>query len=309
MTAPVRPRPTVFTAADDLLHNEYSTFGPHARESLALTAPIPDEQLLVFAYVWREGGDRWGRFLFVAGPDMAEPEFLDFSAVAKYSGDDLHDFEVDGLRWSQPEPLYGARIGYAGAELQLDLAFRGMNAPFSYHDNADGCPEFMAHDRYEQSGHTEVALNLKGRQVQFVGRGQRDHSWGPRNWACMQHWKWINCATRDGDTAIHCMLMNALGEVMTTGYLYADGTLSPIVHGDVDTELDKTMCHRRVVGRFRDELGREMSMDAEFAAGWSMPIGDLVLNEVGMHATLDGAPAIAHVEMGWPQDYVRKLTA
>jgi hypothetical protein len=295
----------VFTAADDLLHNDYSTFGPHARESLALTAPIPDAELLVFAYVWREGGNRWGRFLFVAGPDMAKPEFVDFSAEGTYTGEDLRDFDVDGLHWSQPEPLYGARVGYAGAELTLDLAFHGWNAPFSYHDNADGCPPFMAHERYEQSGRTEVTLDLRGRQVQFTGRGQRDHSWGPRNWAAMQHWKWMNCATVDGETAIHCMQMNAYGKQLTTGYLYAEGTLSPVVHADVNAELDATLCHRRVVGRYRDELGREMAMDAEFAAGWSMPIGHLVLNEVGMHARLDGASAIAHVELGWPEEYVR----
>jgi hypothetical protein len=121
----------------------------------------------------------------------------------------------------------------------------------------------------------------------------------------MQHWKWMNCATTDGETAIHCMQMYAYGKQLTTGYLYAEGTLSPVVHADVNAELDATLCHRRVVGRYRDELGREMSMDAEFAAGWSMPIGHLVLNEVGMHARLDGASAIAHVELGWPEDYVR----
>jgi hypothetical protein len=27
-----------------------------------------------------------------------------------------------------------------------------------------------------------------------------------------------------------------------------------------------------------------------------------------MTATLDGAPAVAHVELGWPADYVRALT-
>jgi hypothetical protein len=239
---------------------------------------------------------------------MAKPEFVDFSGDATHTGDNLLDFDVDGLRWSQPEPLYGARVGYAGEDVSLDLAFHGWNAPFSYHDNADGCPPFMAHDRYEQSGATEVTLDLRGRQVTFSGRGQRDHSWGPRNWAAMQHWKWMNCATRDGETAIHCMQMNAMGKQMITGYLYAEGTLSPVAHAAVDTELDDTICHRRVTATLRDELGRDMRMEAEFAAGWSMPIGHLLLNEVGMHARLDGAGAIAHVEMGWPEEYIRNLT-
>ena len=47
---------TRFSARDDLLH-DVSQAGPHARESLLFTAPIPDEKLLVFVYVWREEGD------------------------------------------------------------------------------------------------------------------------------------------------------------------------------------------------------------------------------------------------------------
>lgn len=31
-----------------------------------------------------------------------------------------------------------------------------------------------------------------------------------------------------------------------------------------------------------------------------MPIHHLVLNEIGMSATLDGQAATAHVELGWP---------
>jgi|GEM_PF-719670 len=308
MNSLTRPKPTVFTAADDLLHDRYSSFGPHARESMVVTAPIPDEELLVFAYLWREGGDRWGRFVIVAGPDMTKPEFVDFLADGEYSGDDLRDFEVSGLRWRQPEALRTAELSYDSGELALDLRFEAIGVPFSWHDNPDGCPEWVAHDRYEQCGRTEIRLDLRGRHVEFSGVGHRDHSWGPRNWAYLQHWKWINAATRDRETSLHCMLMNVQGALLTNGYLNRDGVVSPIVRGEARAQLDEHMYHRRVSGRFVDELGREMDLEADYSAGWSMPIGHLLLNEIGMAASLDGAPAIAHVELGWPQDYVRSLT-
>jgi hypothetical protein len=307
--ASARVKPTVFSAADDLLHEEYSSFGPHARESLLITAPIPSEELLVFAYLWREGGSRWGRFLFVAGPDMAKPEFVSFVDDAEYTGDDLRDFELSGLRWRQPEPLRTAEIAYSDGDLDLQVQFEAIHAPFSWHDNQEGCAEWVAHERYEQSGRTRVRMNLRGREIDFSGVGHRDHSWGPRNLAYLQHWKWMNAATLDGSASLHCMLMHSQGEIITNGYLNAGGIVSPIATARAHAELDEMMVHRRVTGEFVDELGRTMNLDAHYGAGWSMPIRTYYFNEIGMSATLDGAPAIAHVEAGWPQDYVHGLTS
>jgi hypothetical protein len=38
-----------------------------------------------------------------------------------------------------------------------------------------------------------------------------------------------------------------------------------------------------------------------------MPMQHLLLNEIGMTAALNGVPAVAHVELGWPADYVTNL--
>ncbi|MDT7589950.1 MAG: hypothetical protein QOC83_6193 [Pseudonocardiales bacterium] len=312
-------RLTRFTPEDDLLHDEISRSGPHARESLLLTAPIPEEQLLVFLYLWREGGTRWGRFLFVGGPDMAEPLFVSHSDDAEFTGDDLRDFTVGGLHWRQPEPLTVAEVDFRaersasgtsiGADgLELSLRFDGIHEPFSWHDNADGCPDWVAHNRYEQSGVTRGSLTLGERRLEFTGVGHRDHSWGSRNWNMLQHWKWMNAATRDGAVSLHAMIMFVKGRILVNGYLNRDGLVSPIATAEATAELDERMIHRSLSGVFTDEAGREMALECGYAAGWSMPIQHLLLNEISMTATLDGAPAVAHVELGWPADYVRALT-
>ncbi len=296
-----------FSPADDLLHAE-SAAGPLARESLAFTAPLPEHELLLFAYLWREGGTRWGRFVFVAGPDSTKPEYVSFSSDAAYAGDDLRDFTVSGLHCRQPEPLKVAELAFADGELDLALRFEGMHAPFTWHDNADGCPEWIAHDRYEQSGLTSGRMVLRGREVEFTGVGHRDHSWGTRNWNYLQHWKWMNAATPGGDLSLHCMLMNAKGRTLVNGYTNHGGVVSPIVAAHVDAELDERMMHRAVSGTFLDSTGAEMTLDAKYAAAWSMPIQSYTLNEVGMSALLDGRPATAHIELGWPTDYLTALT-
>jgi hypothetical protein len=302
-----RPKPTVFDPADDLLHDIAG--GPHARESLVLVAPIPDEELAVHAYLWREGGSRWGRFLFVSGPDPAKPEFVDFCADGVHTGDDLRVFEVSGLRWRQPDPLRTAEVSFSNGELDLDVRFEALHPPFSWHDNADGLRPYIADERFEQTGRTSIRLNLRGREVTASGVGQRDHSWGTRNWAYLQHWKWINCIALDGSVAVHAMLTFTEGEVLVNGYVCSDGTATPLVSASAKAEYDPTMHHRRVRGTFQDETGRSCEIDCEMTAGWSMPIGHLYLNESSMRATLDGAPAAAYIEFGWPKDYLDGITA
>lgn len=298
---------TQFGPEDDLLHPE-SAAGPLARESLALTAPIPEEELLVFLYAWREGGTKWGRFVFIAGPDPARPEYVSYVADADYSGDDLRDFTVSGLHCRQSEPLKVAELSFSDADLDLAVRFEGIHEPFTWRDNADGCPQWMAHDRYEQSCLTSGRLRLRGREVAFTGFGHRDHSWGTRNWNYLMHWKWMNAATPDGRLSVHCTTMNSCGDTLLNGYVNRDGVLARIVHAEVATELDEAMMHRRVTGTFADETGAELAFDGRFAAGWAMPIQHLVLHEVAMSARLDGRPATGHVEMGWLADYVRGIT-
>ncbi len=301
---------TTFTADDDLLHDDVSAAGPHARESLLLTAPIPEHELLVFLYLWREGGTKWGRFVFVGGPDMEQPLFLSHADDAEFAGADLRDFTVGGLHWRQPEAdaLKVAEVDFEGDGFEVAVRFEGIHQPFSWHDNADGCPDWVAHDRFEQSGVTRGRLKLGEREIEFSGAGHRDHSWGTRDWNYLQNWKWINAATPDGAASLHCMLMSVKGETLVNGYINTAGVLSPIVTGQAHAELDDKMIHRAVSGVFTDELGREMRLESRYAAGWSMPIAHLLLNEIGMTGTLDDAAAAVHVELGWPADYVRALT-
>lgn len=259
--APTTPR-RQFTAADDLLHAESAT-GPLARESLALTARLPEHNLLLMIYIWREGATTWGRFVFVAGTDPAKPDYLSFEADAIYAGDDLRDFTVSGLR------------------------------------------DRLAHDRYEQPCLTSG--RLRGRQIDFTAVGHRDHCWGTRDWRPLQHWKWMNAATPDGALSLHAMKIHALGETLVYGYLNRGAVLTPVTDIDVEAELDSAMTHRRVWRTVTDSTGAS-TLNAEPAAGWSMPIQHLLLHEVGMSATLGARPAPAHIELGWPAEDVKALT-
>lgn len=296
-----------FTAKDDLLH-DISGAGPHARESLLWTIPLPGEGLLVFAYMWRDASDRWGRFVFVGGADPHDAEFLDFAQDVAMQGDDLDDCDVGGLRLRQPEPLTVAELAFAGEGLELDLRLEAIHEPFSWHENDGGCPDWVAIDRYEQSVLATGRVRLGDREIAVDGAGHRDHSWGARNWNMLQHWKWMN-ATAGRDTSLHVMIMEAKGEQIIQGYLNRDGVVSPVVEARARGTLDERLIQRDIEGRFTDAAGRTMVLEGRYAGGWSMPIQHLVLNEIGMAGTIDGEEATVHIEFGWPADYVERLTA
>jgi hypothetical protein len=293
-----------FTSRDDLLHDISDS--PHARESLLWTAPVPEAGLLAFAYAWVDAGGRFGRLVCVSGDDPYAPLFLDYAEDLELDGENLDECSIGGLRLRQPDPLRSAEIAYETEGFSYSCRFEGMHEPFSWHQNRGGCPTWAATDRFEQSCRTSGEIVVGGRRVEFSSTGHRDHSWGTRDWRVLQHWKWINAAS-NGDS-LHAFVSFALGERQVLGYLNRGGVVSPILDAEVTATLDERMVHRTVTARFVDEGGRSMALETQSVAGWQMPIRHLLLNEMGGTATIDGRPGVAHVEFGWPADYVRDLT-
>jgi hypothetical protein len=292
-----------FTAADDLLHDVAPS--EHGRESLFFVLPVPEHRLLGLVYLWRDAAPgNFGRLVAFAGDVAREPLALDVADGLALEGDDLDDCTVGGLHVRQPEPLRTAELRFAAGDVALDVRVRGLHEPFSWHDGADGCPPWAADDRFEQSVTTEGSFTVAGRTVEFTGIGHRDHSWGTRDWRALQHWKWINAATLDGELSVHAWTSYALGAEQVNGYVNRSGTVTPFAAVRAAAELDDAFMHRRVRGTFTATDGTAVELDATAVAGVPIPARHLLMHEVACDATLDGRPAVAQVELGWPASYV-----
>lgn len=297
-----------FTAADDLLHD--ITGRPNGRESLFYVLPVPHEQLAALAYVFKDASTgRFGRIVALADSLSAEPLFLDMAADLELEGDDLDDCTVGGLHVRQPEPLRTAELSFAADGVELRCSLEGLHEPFSWHDGVDGCMPWAADDRYEQSVRTQGSVTVAGRTVEFRSMGHRDHSWGTRDWRPLQHWKWINAATLDGEVSLHGWISDALGERQVNGYVNRGGEVSAIQTAESHAELDDRFMHTRVTGVFVDADDRELRLEATSVAGLAIPARHMQMNEIACSATLDGAPAIAHIELGWPAAYLQDYLA
>jgi len=182
----------------------------------------------------------------------------------------------------------------------------GLHEPFSWHENENGCPAWAAHDRYEQSVRTRGRFVVGGRTIDFESMGHRDHSWGTRDWRALQHWKWMNAATLDGSLSVHGWIGFALGGITYNGYVNRAGSVSPITFVTADAQLDENFMHTAVSATLTTADGASLQLEATSVAGLPIPARHLQMNEIAGTATLDGQEAISHIELGWPQAYIKE---
>jgi hypothetical protein len=167
-----------FSAEDDLLH-PISPDEPHGRESFAWAVPVPQEGLLAFLYTARDADTGlYSRIVGLADDMTGETLYRDVVGNIELDGEDFDDGTVAGLHVRQPEPLTTAELSYAADGVRVEVSMQALHEPFSWHDNKDGCADWIATDRYEQSVSTTGVIEVGGRTVKFESMGHRDHSWG-----------------------------------------------------------------------------------------------------------------------------------
>jgi hypothetical protein len=304
---------------DDLRHRLAP--GPHARESLFYNVLLPDEGLMIFVYTWVDAESRAGHLFAVVGDN---DERLAFSAVDGVPvGDrDFDDWAVGGMWLRHTDLLRTASLGFSGpagrsagrsadgpadgpadgtggAEVSLRATFTGAHEAFDYASNEDGCPAFIADNRFEQSARVTGELVLAGRRIPFDTTGHRDHSWGTRDWDTLQDWKWVS-AQAGGNV----MQLHARGETTRHGYVNRDGALAAVVDVRTSAEYDENWWQTGLRMTVRDAAGRQTELTARRYALLRFDAGDrLTLHEAGCTGTIDGRPALIHFEAGWDRSY------
>jgi hypothetical protein len=281
---------------------------PHTRESLFYNLLLPGEGLLVMFYTWVDGQDRAGYLFAVVGDDN---ERLVFSAAdgLPVGERNFDDWEVGGLRVRHAEALRTAELSFAGDDVSYTATFTALHEPFSYHDNEDGCPDFVADDRFEQSGRVTGGLTIGDRTIAFDTMAHRDHSWGTRDWDTIQDWKWISAQAQDGVT-FNAMLLHARGENWHNGYVSRGGELSAIVDVSVKADYDANWWQTGGEIVIRDAGGGVTSVSAERFALFRFEAGErIVMHEAGCTGTIDGVPALVHLEAGWDRSYAELQAA
>ena len=118
---------------------------------------------------------------------------------------------------------------------------------------------------YEQSMRVGGVVVLDGERIEFDGTGHRDHSWGPRDWAPSERWRWLT-GQMDG-LAFNAMYLTIAGTHATNGYVWADGRCAALE----DLKLENTFDDSGLAGRM-------LSLELTAGGATHAIFGDVLVN-------------------------------
>ncbi|MES2492830.1 MAG: hypothetical protein V4579_06045 [Pseudomonadota bacterium] len=281
------------------------------RDSLFWQTVIPEERLCFQTYLYLTAAGNVGLNIALWG-GTEEEKFKTYEFVQAEVPEtmDLDNFSFDGFSLNKVAFGGPAKVTFAGSKIRTEFEFTGLHEPFSYHDNPDGLPNWMAADRYEQSGRIKGFIEAGGRRIELDRMGHRDHSWGIRSWGMPQHWKWFCAYTPDGSITLNGWFWVARGEYGCAGYVVKDGELSAIAHMRPKAGYDPDMSQRRMEVDIHDVAGRVTRLEFERFGNLRLPSGDklgTIIQEAGCFATIDGHEGSGQFETHWQQSYIDHL--
>ncbi|GEM_PF-838928 len=104
---------------------------------------------------------------------------------------------VKRLHYDMIDPFRRWRLCLDGGRDSMDLDFSCFTPVYDYNAEMKSLPSKVAQEHYEQSGRVKGVLRMRGREFNIDGTGQRDHSWGIRDWGGVESWKWITAQFGD----------------------------------------------------------------------------------------------------------------
>ena len=208
-------------------------------------------------------GDRWGRH-----EHRTDSLWWDFRPQEPLQAWSLQA-ETFGIAVDDPAEFLTAEVGDRVA-VGLDISFEALAPPYQWRLAAgrprddDGTPS----SRYEQFGSWSGDILLGDRTIHLDGRGERDHSWGRRDW-----WSapWIYTAFNFGpDLAFHAAGPDIPGVEAADGYVWRDGSLHPVTRFAPTTRYDEKRLPREATFEFEDEGGGRFAIDV--TPEWVTPL-------------------------------------
>ncbi len=131
----------------------------------------------------------------------------------------------------------------APVPVQFDLDFVGLHPLFNYRD----CPissiqeklsKNVASEHFEQYGKVTGTLTIDDKHYDINALGERDHSWGVRNWTSPKRWVWLTCQFNN-DFAFNITKLTVAEGDIDAGFIHVNKRNLPIKQVSIDTAYSK----------------------------------------------------------------------
>lgn len=187
-----------------------------------------------------------------------------------------------GLSFRCRQPLQTWELTLDRPRLKLALTWSALHAPHDY--RTQGGPPGIAQNHFEHTGAVAGTVHTAGRSFTIRGTGQRDKSWGVRDWARIRGWRWISVQF-GADLSFN--LWDAPGE---DGHTYVGGYVQRkgVVHAvrtfvaDVQTGVSDP---RPVRLHIEDVSGAHLSIRGQTTGTFALAKEGLWIEECPAHFT------------------------
>jgi hypothetical protein len=216
---------------------------------------------------------------------------------------DWDDMQVVGLRYRMERALQRWDLELEDGGNGFDLTWDGFTGVVDYADNSQPLPKPVAWGHYEQTCRVTGRLVLNDETIRIDGVGQRDHSWGFRDWGGVRRWHWVTgfFDTHRSFNLFH--VEQSDGTVTANGFVHEGGADHLITGVERSTqEADggapaSTTLSIEVVGGHRCEITAEAAKTA-VPVRPAGPDAATVVHEVPMRmSTSDGLEGFGIYEL------------
>lgn len=145
--------------------------------------------------------------------------------------------KTNALEYHGQDALRRWRLCAKTSRLDFDVTFDAETPAHVFPSMDAGKKASAASDHYEQSGKVVGHLRIGNIERAINGRGQRDHSWGPRDWSGVGDWIWLSGQFESG----WCMNWWTVGDgpdATITGFVGTPDRTIPAVGGSVRWQGD-----------------------------------------------------------------------
>lgn len=281
---------------------------PLERESIPYVVSLPEHDIGTFIYTWVTKDNVAGSVFVAYGPGVGDtPIFEHIDGLTMGPDKNFDDWKVGKLHLRQDLELQKATIKVDGERAGIDATFEAIHPAYAYGSHPDGCPNWAATNRLEQSGRIKGSLRIDGKTFDFDTTAARDHSWGTRNWDTPQHWKWVH-AQAGPETCVHFWQIQARGRTELRGYVFRDGRMAEVDSVEVDYRNDSQYRHTHIEAVVHDTAGRTSKLKGEYFGHFPLlPVPSCTLFEGTMRCEIDGKPGVGWSEFMWPTAYLEHL--
>jgi hypothetical protein len=180
-----------------------------------------------------------------------------------------NDLDAKGLKFVKVEDDRKWRLEFSGEipkvqkdgekeQVSFSLEFTALNKVYDYRESVSGDKEkiaaSVASEHLEQFGKYTGKLSVGNRIYDITALGERDHSWGPREWSAPRMWVWITAQFDEGFAFNLTKLFMDRGEV-DAGFIHVDGRNIPIMRADIVTEANRDGSPNTVYMALHDKEG------------------------------------------------------